>query len=635
MTHRLSFIAALLTLASTTFAKPALLEIDATQADRRIFHSHLVLPISPGAATLYFPKWLPGAHTPSGAVNSMVGLKITAAGKPIAWHRDDIEMFSFHCEVPADASELDINLDFISPIMESKGFTDRFTTAGTPNIALINWESMLLYPKGQKVDDLIYQAHLRLPKNWDFATALTIAKRDDQSIEFKPVSLVTLIDSPLISGRYLTRFPLGEVDGAKHEIDAVAESAAALEMPPETLTAYKSLPIEAHALFASRHYQKYNFLLTLSDPLKAGGWEHHESSDNRASEKFLADETERLADAGLLPHEFVHSWNGKFRRPIGLATPDYQEPMKGELLWVYEGLTQYLGNVLTARSGLVTYDQARQALAVNAAFLEQTPGRAWRSLADTAVAAQLTYDSPHEWNSLRRGTDFYNEGALIWLEADILIRQQSQGKKSLDDFCKAFFSGGNGNPEVKTYTLEDLIAALDSVSHSEWKQFFADRVYATTQHAPLGGIENGGWKLAFGDEPTAVQKAWDGNDKSVDLVFSLGLAIGENGRIGDVIPASPADKAGLAPGQKIVAVNTRKYSDDLIRDVVKHSAKTPDPIELIVENEEFMKVFHIDYHDGLRYARLDRDPAKPDLLQEILKPHTTHPATAPATKPTP
>lgn len=293
-------------------------------------------------------------------------------------------------------------------------------------------------------------------------------------------------------------------------------------------------------------------------------------------------------------------------------------------------MTQYWGNVLAARSSLLTLDQSRAQWASIAAHLDYTPGRNWRPLEDTAVAAQLTYESSHEWASMRRGTDFYNEGALIWLEADTLIREQTKNQKSLDDFCKSFFGDGTGQPEVKPYTFDDVCSALDSIAHHDWKQFFTDRIYKTTAHAPLAGLENGGWKLVYKDEPNEMQKANEAKGHYVDLAFSIGLDLGEEGRIGDVIPGSAADKAGLAPGMKIVAVNGRKYSDDLIRDTVKRSSGATEPTELIIESEEFMKVYHVDYRGGARYAHLERDAAKPDLLTEILKPHVPHPATAPA-----
>jgi predicted metalloprotease with PDZ domain len=603
------------------------LEIDASEAPRRIFHSHLVLPVAPGPLMLYFPKWLPGTHAPSGAINSVVDLHLSASGQPVEWKRDPVEMFTFHCAVPPGVDSLDVRMDFISPVIEAGGFTGKLTTAGTANCAIVNWESMLFYPSGAKPEELLYTARVRLPSGWKFGTALPIDQQSEGVVSFKPAPLVTLIDSPLIAGQYFRKFDLGESQGVSHEIDTIAESAAALEMKPQTYTAYKSLILEAHALFASHHYRDYHFLLTLSDPLRAGGWEHHESSDNRAGERMLIDETDRQGSAALLPHEFTHSWNGKYRRPQGLATPDYQAPMRGGMLWVYEGLTQYLGNVLAARSGLSNYDQTRDLLASISARLDNTPGRAWRPLEDTAAAAQLTYDSSRDWSSIRRGVDFYNEGALIWLEADTIIRQQTGGQRTLDDFCRSFFGGGSGMPEVKPYGIDELVSSLDSVCHYDWRKFFEERIDKPTEHAPLGGIENGGWKLVYRDEPNASQKGAESRGRFLDLTYSLGLGASEDGRISDVLPGSAADKAGLAPGMKIVAVNGRKYSERLLREAIKTSLQSHEPIELIAENEQFMKVYRADYHGGARYPHLERVDSKPDLLADIFKAHVPHPAT--------
>lgn len=614
-------------------AKPSVIEVDATDAARRLFHARLVLPVESGPVTLNYPKWLPGWHTPDGPINSVVGLKLSAGGRPVPWRRDDIDMFAFHADVPAGVNELEVKLDFIAPVVEAEGITGKLTTAATVNVAIVSWESMLLYPKGGKPDELMYRASVRLPKDWRSATSLPPdGAAEGQVVAFKPVTLTTLIDSPLIAGRHFRRVSLGEAGGAEHEIDVVADTATALEMTPEYFTGCRSLLAETHALFGgARHYGAYRFLLTLSDPLHIGAVEHYECTDVRAKERILIDDDMRLAFAEWLPHEFVHSWNGKYRRPAGLATADYQEPMKGELLWVYEGLTSYLEKVLSARSGLMTDEQVRDDLAEVAARFEHRPGRAWRPLADTAVAAQLTYTSATEWASLRRGTDFYEEGALIWLEADLLIREQTEGRRSLDDFCKAFFGGGNGRPAVKPYDLNDVVAALDSVSHSDWKQFFAERVYAAMPTARFAGIERSGWRVAYREEIGPVQKSWEAVNKNVGLLFSIGLDIGEEGRVTDVVPGSPADKAGFAPAQKILGVEGRKYSEDRVRSAVKRSKNSAEPLEFIVQtDDEFMKVLRVDYHDGARYPTLERDESKTDRLGEVFKPRTTHPATAPA-----
>jgi len=601
--------------AATT--RPIALDVDAADAPRHVFHARLSIPVEPGALTLVFPKWLPGTHAPSGAINALTGLQFTADGKSVAWRRDAVDMYAFHCDVPAGVDALEVRLDFLSPVVDAAPFTVKFTSAATENLAVINWESVLLYPLGRRPEELIYAVKLRLPAGWQHASALVDEKSSTDAIEFKPVSLVTLIDSPLLAGKHFRKVPLSGDQGPPCELDICADSDAALEIKPETSQAYKKLVAQAGELFGCRHYRQYRFLLTLSDPLEDGGWEHHESSDDRAREQYLVDADSRLSGASLLPHEYAHSWNGKFRRPVGLATPDYQQPMKDDLLWVYEGLTEYLGEVLSGRCGLRNAEQCRESVALVAAGLENRPGRKWRPLADTAVAASLLYDAPSEGAAWRRGVDFYDEGVLIWLEADVIIRQQTGGKQSLDDFCRAFFGGPELPPSVKTYTMDDVVAALNDITPYDWRGFFERRIYQIAEKVPLGGIEGGGWKLVYNDTPNEVGKAAESADKSLDLTCSLGLSIGENGRISDVIPGTPADKAGLAPGFAIIAVNGRKYSDDLIREAVKRSKDAAGPIELIAQNGEFIKVHRLDYHGGARYPHLERDSTRDDLLTPI------------------
>jgi predicted metalloprotease with PDZ domain len=402
----------------------------------------------------------------------------------------------------------------------------------------------------------------------------------------------------------------------------VADSAAALELKPADAAHFSHLVAETGALFGARHYRDYHFLLTLSDHVANFGLEHHESSDNRQPEKYLTDPDTLKLVALLLPHELTHSWNGKYRRPAGLATPDYHEPMKTELLWVYEGLTDYLGNVLAARCGLWTNENFREDLALSAAMLDQQPGRTWRSLADTTVAAQLLYPARPEGAAWRRGVDFYPEGDLIWLEADVIIRQKTQGRSSLDDFCRKFYGGESTPPKVVPYTLDDVVAAMNEVAPHDWRQFFQMRVYAPTPRAPLGGIESSGWRLAYGETLPDMLKTLETAKKFTDLSFSLGLKVKEDGAIEDVLPGSPADKAGVGASMKLVAVNGRRWKPDLLRAAVKSAKTNTAPIELLVENEEFFTTCKLDYHDGEKYPRLERDPARADLLTEILKPLT-------------
>jgi predicted metalloprotease with PDZ domain len=401
-------------------------------------------------------------------------------------------------------------------------------------------------------------------------------------------------------------------------------------MKPEDIRHFAHLVKEENALFGAHHYRDYHFLLTLSDRVAHFGLEHHESSDNRQGENYLTDAGARQTLPDLLPHEMVHSWNGKYRRPAGMATPDYQQPMLDELLWDYEGLTDYLGKVLAARSGLQTNEDFRETFALVAAVLDHRAGRSWRPLADSTVAAQLLYYAPSTGTAWRRGTDFYPEGDLIWLEADTLIRQQTKGKRSLDDFCKKFYGGPaerDGPPKVIPYTYDDVVKALNEIAPYDWRGFFQQRVYEINPRAPLGGIENAGWRLVYTNELPALLKAREGQRKYTDLSFSLGLSLGADGGINDVLPGTPAALAGIGPAMKLVAVNGRAWTADNLRTAVKTATTNSAPIELLVENGDFFNNYRLDYHGGEKYPCLERDTNRPDLLAEIIRPLTPEPST--------
>ena len=601
---------------------PIQLDVDATDAARKILHARLQIPAQPGKLTLRYPKWLPGDHAPTGPITDLVGLKLSAGGQPVEWRREAEDMYAFTVEVPVGASTLDVTLDYLSPPGADGSSSGASATA---QLADISWSDVVLYPKGPKASEIQYAVTLRLPEGWQFGTALVPASQAGGRIHFEPVSLETLVDSPVIAGAYFRTVDLGPGGQPPHFLHIVADSAAALELKPEDSRHLARLVAETGALFGARHYRAYHFLLTLSDHVAHFGLEHHESSDNRQGEKYLIDADLLKLKASLLPHEMAHSWNGKYRRPAGLATPDYQEPMKGELLWVYEGLTTYLGLILSARCGLWTDENFQQALALEAAKLDQQPGRTWRPLVDTTVAAQLLYGARREGSSWRRGVDFYQEGALIWLEADVLIRQLTKGRRSLEDFCQKFYGGPSGPPRVIPYTSDDVVATLNEVAPHDWRQFFQTRVYAIDARAPLGGIEGAGWRLVYSNTIPDMLKSAESAQKFTDLRFSLGLTIKEGGAVQDVIPGSPAAKAGVGAAMKIVAVNGRRYAADHLRTAIQAARTNTAPIELLVENEDYFKSCKLDYHDGEKYPRLERDVSKPDLLKGILKPLTPVP----------
>jgi predicted metalloprotease with PDZ domain len=598
-------------------AQPIKLVVDATHAPEKILHAQLQIPVSTGPVTLVYPKWIPGEHGPTGPVTDLTGLEFFAGQQRLTWRRDLDDMYALHINVPAGVNTLDARLDLVMPA-PPEGFSSG--ASATTQLVMVSWNQVLLYPKGASSDAVMFQAALKLPSGWHFGTALPVAGETPQEINFNTVSLTTLVDSPVLAGAHFRRIPLSPQGPIQHYIDMVADGDAALAMPQQTVDEYKNLVTETGALFGARHYRDYHFLLTLSDHTAHFGLEHHESSDDRVDERTMVDDDMRWLAGGLLPHEMTHSWNGKYRRPKGLATPNYQEPMEGDLLWVYEGLTEYLGYILTARTGLWTKQQFLDEAAEAAASLDHTPGRSWRPLQDTADAAQLLYSAPPEFESWRRSVDYYEEGFLIWLEADTIIRQQTNGQKSLNDFCRLFHGGQNTPPKVVPYTFDDVVNGLKQVTPYDWAKFLRERLDTYGPGAPLGGIINGGWKLVYDDQPSEYTKAIEKTRNKVDARFSIGLALDDKGGIDDVIVNSPSWNAGIAPGSTLVAVNGRKYTPDILRDALHAGKESKAPLELLVSNGDFYKTYSLDYHGGEKYAHLVRDESKPDLLSEILKP---------------
>ncbi len=603
------------------------LAVDASDAPRHILHSHVTMPAKPGPMTVVYPKWIPGEHGPTGPIIDVAGLKFISNGKDIPWQRDLNDMYAFHINIPDGANELQIYFDCLGNADKS-GFLLGY--ASTENLTGISWNQAVMYPAGTKTDDVTVTASLKLPTSWQYATALERAGNGDVSsrqmawIDFEQNSLTQFVDSPVLAGRYFKEIdvtPAGE--SRKHYLDLAADSEAAInDIPWDWIDAYKGLVRESGALFGARHYNSYRYLVSLHGT-DMNGLEHHQSSQDLLPEMGLANSDYRNVYGYLLAHEMTHSWNGKYRRPAGLATPNYQEPMQGDLLWVYEGLTQHLGYLLAARSGLWSQDVYRDNIAEVAQLMTYRSGKKWRPLEDTAAAAQLLYFAPPEWDNWRRNVDYYREGALIWLEADTIIRQQTKGAKSLDDFCKAFYGGESGPPKLIPYTEDDIIAALNSIAPYDWKGFFQTRIYDVAPQAPLAGLTNSGWKVVYKDEPTVVGRSREAVQQQLDMTASLGMMIDmsaeSEGRVIDVVMGGLAEKAGIAPAFKIVAVNGRKYSSQWMREAVKQATKSKDPIELIVANGDFFKTIKLDYHDGERYAHLVRDDSKPDILTEILK----------------
>ncbi len=621
----LSCLALLTSFAAFSLAqtKPISISVDLTDAPRKILHAQLSYPVKPGPLTLVYPKWIPGEHGPTGPIDNLAGVEFSANGKPISWRRDDVNMYAFHLDIPPGVTTVEAKLDFLATAASS-GFSAGASTSA--NLCLLSWNELLLYPEGYSASEVRFAPTLKVPEGWQFGTALTASGKTGDSASFQPVTLETLVDSPVISGRYFKEIPLAPDVTPKHFLDMAADGPEDLNISKENLAAIHNLVLEAGKLYDSHHFDSYHFLLTLSDSVAHFGLEHHQSSDDRVHARTLIDEDLKLLSADLLPHEFTHSWNGKYRRPAGLVTPDYQQPMKGELLWVYEGLTQYLGDVLAARSGLWTADQYKSYIAASAAELDRRPGRTWRDLEDTAVAAQTLYSSGGGWDNWRRSVDYYPEGELIWLEADVTIRKLSGGKKSLNDFCARFLGvGGNTGPKLLPYNFQDVVEALNAVQPFDWASFLKERITSKVNHAPTGGISGGGYQLTFDEKPNEITRAEESRRHGVDAWYSLGLITGTDNVIEDVLVNSPAFQAGIGPGMKVVAVNGRGASDELLRAAINDTKTGSQSVELILENTGFFKVVKIDYHGGAKYPHLTREGSGDALLDEILKPLANHP----------
>ena len=585
------------------------LTVDATQTQQKLLHGKIVMPAKAGPMTLYYPKWIPGGHGPQGPIMNLTGLKFIAGGKTIPWQRDLLDVFTFHVDIPQGASQLEIHYDFIEP--DGVSATDK--------IMDLEWNEALLYPAGTPSAQLIYDASLRLPEGWKFGTALPVASQSGSEIHFKPISLELLVDSPVISGQFYRAIdltPPGEP--IHHEIDMVADAEADLNMSPEVQKDLTNLVAESGKLFGTRHYRDYHFLLTLSDYVAHFGLEHHESNDSRLPERALLTPAAPVLVGALLPHEFVHSWNGKFRRPADLNTPDFEKPMEDDLLWGYEGLTEYLGPLLAARSGLFTQEQYHEYLANAAAMLGPgRPGRTWRPLVDTAVAVAGFGYGARGWTNWRRTTDYYDEGNLMWLEVGTIIERESHGQKSIDDFCHVFHGGANNGPEVKPYTFDDLVRTLNGIVPYDWAAFFHQHIDSTSPDMPDGGIRNGGWKVEFNDQPLHLP----GRHGATGDLYSLGLQLGDDGTVADSVVGSPAFDAGISSGMKVVGVNGHVYTRDVLEDAIKTAAKDNSaPISLLVISDDYYRTANVNYHGGDRYPHLVRDDSKPDYLDDLAKP---------------
>ena len=594
--------------------------VDAREVQRKHVHTDMTLAVrSAGPLTLVFPKWIPGEHGPDGPLESMIGLVIRANGTQLAWQRDPRDMYAITVAVPAGATRLDIALD--SGLTIEGGEFGAGPTS-SEQLAVLAFNQFVLLPKGRDAGAISTEAAVRAPPGWQLSCALDLHPQADGSVALEPASLSRLIDSPVQMGAYLERI---DVAGSApypelhHSISIAADSAAALKAPDEFAAGYGRLVAQAGALFGTRMYRHYTWLLSLSDHVAHFGLEHHESSDNRLFENTLSDEERRQGLAELLAHEYVHSWNGKYRRPAGLLSPDYDQPMDGSLLWVYEGLTTFWGTVLPVRAGLVKPEQYREMLAAVAGGYDLQPGNRWRPLADTAVAAQALYGSPGAWSSSRRGVDFYAASELLWLNVDSQLRNASGGHASLDDFVRRFYAGKGGAPALEPYVESDIYTTLQAVAPGDWRGLIRRHLDTLGPAAVLAGLESSGWKLAYSAEKNTYVEQRHKLFKTLDRRWSIGLSITEKGAIADSIEGSAAARAGAGPGMKLIAVNGRKFSPEVLDAAIDAAHQDRKPIELMVESGDYYRTLGVAYFDGPRFAHLARIPNTVDHLSEVLK----------------
>ncbi|HEY3863453.1 MAG TPA: peptidase M61 [Verrucomicrobiae bacterium] len=585
------------------------LAVDASDVTRGIFHVTENIPAAAGPLTLLYPKWLPGHHSDTGAIAELAGLVINAGGRAIPWRRDPVDVFAFHVDVPGGVSEIEARFQFLSPTDEKQG-----RVVATPVMLNLEWNAVVLYPAGYYVRRIQVEASAKFPDGWKAETALESASTDGATVHFKQTALDTLIDSPIFAGAYV------RVESLSPDVrlDIVADQPEDLAATDEQIQLHRNLVTQAVKLFGAQHYDHYDFLLSLSTRQGPIGLEHHRSSeDGVASGGYFTAWKDNLGWRDLLPHEYTHSWCGKYRRPADLWTPDYRAPMRGSLLWVYEGQTQFWGVVLGARSGLLTKEETLGNLASITARLDTDAGRTWRPLEDTTDDPVMARRQPKGWRSWQRSEDYYNEGLLIWMDADSLIRELSQGARSMDDFAKLFFGMNDRDWGELTYNFDDVVHALNQVQPHDWAAFLRDRLDKVSAHAPLDGITRGGYQLVYTNTPSEWFKANEKRRKSTDLSYSGGFVLGKEGDVSEVIWDSPAFNAGLTVGSKVLAVDGRALDTDQLKAAIKDGKS---PLALLVKSGDVYRTIDLNYTGGLRYPMLEKSGAGSSSLDALLAP---------------
>ncbi len=591
------------------------IKVDATDVAHRIFRVHEVIPVQPGPLTLLYPQWIPGNHSPTGPIDKLAGLRITAGGKTLRWQRDPLNVYAFHIEVPQGISSIEVAFQYLSPQDRAEG-----RVVMTPEMLNLQWNANTIYPAGYYSRRIMTEPSVKLPEGWKFGSALEVASQDGNTVRFKPISYNNLVDSPIFAGKYFKRVDLAPGAKVPVHMDIVADAPKDLEITPAQLQVHRNLVQQMYKLYGAHHYDHYDFLLALSDKMSGIGLEHHRSSENGVGPGYFTEWDKNALRRDLLPHEFNHSWNGKYRRGADLWTPNFNVPMQDSLLWVYEGQTQFWGYVMAARSGLWTDSQARDMLAYVAALYDRgRPGLAtWRTLQDTTNDPIIAQRAPLPYRNYQSSEDYYSGGQMIWLDVDAKLRALTHGKRSIDDFARAFFGMDNGSYVTNTYTFDDVVKTLNTIAPFDWSGYLRGLLDG---HGPLtGGIEAHGWKVVYTDTPSAAVKAVEARRHFANLSYSIGLSVGKGGKIADVLWDGPAFKVGISPGMTLVAVNGHDYDSDKLKDAISAAAKDKrKPITLLLKDFDEYRTVHIDYHGGLKYPHLVRDKSKPDTLDALLK----------------
>ncbi|MGA8474250.1 MAG: hypothetical protein WB681_04200 [Candidatus Cybelea sp.] len=597
-----------------TQQRPAMLVVDASRAADGILRVREQIPAAPGAMTIAYPKWIPGEHGPTGPLSDLAALRISANGAALDWRRDPFDLYAFHVNVPAGGQSLDVDFDVLMNAPDD--------VTSTHSLAVLNWNRALLYQDGVDSHQYFVKPAIVLPAGWDFATALRGAAPNGNRIDFAVTPLNMLVDSPLDLGRYAKKWDLWREGAAFVQLDAFADYPQDLDIPTSLLKAYDRMPAEAFAMYGSRHFIDYHALLTLSDAVGFQGIEHHQSSDNRAGDDFLTDPESSLSGGDLITHEFSHSWNGKYRRPADLTTPNFQVPQLTDLLWVYEGMNQYLGDILSFRSGIREPKLYPEYLASVYASMDYETGRSTTPLIDLTTGAPHFFEARGSYPAIRRNAgDFYTEGELLWLDVDSIIRERSRGARSLDTFLHLYSAPALTGPIVVTYTRAQIENLLNEVEPYDWHAFFERYVYHTTPHPPGDEISRTGWRIVYTQKPNEFISAEQASDRGITGWYAYGADITSEGHVRDVRENSAAWRAGLAPGMHILAVNGQQFSSDSLEYALKRAQHSAAPISLITTQTGWYQTLALDYHDGIRYPHLERIQGTPDMLAAIAAPH--------------